>query len=93
MPNIASAKKRLRQGERRAARNRAAKTALRTKIKRVRQALEGGNLDAARAALAAAIPAIDKTASRGVIHRRTAARYKSRLMRLVAAGAARPASA
>ncbi|MBI3080136.1 MAG: 30S ribosomal protein S20, partial [candidate division NC10 bacterium] len=81
MPNIASAKKRLRQAERRAARNRAAKTSLRTKITRVRQALEGGDLDAARAALAAAIPAIDRTASRGVIHRRTAARYKSRLMR------------
>lgn len=92
MPNIASAKKRLRQAERRAARSRAAKSSLRTKIKKVRQALEGGNLDAARAALAAAIPAIDKTASRGVIHRRTAARYKSRLMRRLAAGAARPAN-
>ncbi len=92
MPNIASAKKRLRQTERRAVRHRAAKSALRTKIKKVRQALEGGNLDAARAALAAAIPAIDKTASRGVIHRRTAARYKSRLMRRLAAGAARPTS-
>jgi small subunit ribosomal protein S20 len=92
MPNIASAKKRLRQAERRAARNRAAKSALRTKIKKARHALEGGNLDAARAALAAAIPAIDKTASRGVIHRRTAARYKSRLMRRLAAGTARPPS-
>ena len=92
MPNIASAKKQLRQAAKRAARNRAAKSALRTKIKKIRQALGEGNPDAARAALAEAIPAIDKTASRGIIHRRTAARYKSRLMRLVAAGAARPGS-
>lgn len=93
MPNIASAKKRLRQAARRAARNRAAKSALRTRIKKVRQTLAVGNPDAARAALAETIPAIDRTASRGIIHRRTAARYKSRLMRLVAAGAPRSPSA
>jgi len=92
MPNTPSAKKRLRQSAQRTARNRAAKSALRTKIRKVRQALEQGNLDAARAALAAAIPTIDSTASKGIIHRRSAARYKSRLMRQVAAAAARPAS-
>lgn len=90
MPNIASARKRLRQVKRRTTRNRAAKTALRSSIKKVRQSLEGGNLEAARAALAAAIPAIDKTAARGIIHRRAAARHKSRLMRRLAAAAARP---
>ena len=93
MPNTPSAQKRLRQSAQRTARNRAAKSALRSRIRKVRQALEQGNLDAARAALAAAIPAIDRTASRGVIHRRSAARYKSRLMRQVAAAAARPTSA
>lgn len=93
MPNTASAQKRLRQSTRRTARNRAAKSALRTRIRKVRQALEQGNLDAARAALAAAIPAIDKTASRGIIHRRSAARYKSRLMRRIATATARPTSA
>ena len=93
MPNTPSAQKRLRQSAQRTARNRAAKSALRSRIRKVRQALEQGNLDAARAALAAAIPAIDRTASRGVIHRRSAARYKSRLMRQVATAAARPASA
>lgn len=93
MANTLSAKKRLRQSARRTARNRAAKSTLRTKIRKVRQALEQGNLDAARAALAAAIPTIDSTASRGIIHRRSAARYKSRLMRQVAAATAKPASA
>lgn len=92
MPNIASAKKRLRQAKRRAARNRGAKTALRSTIRKVRQAIEGGNLEAARAALAAAIPVIDRTAARGIVHRRAAARYKSRLMRRLAAAPARPAS-
>ena len=93
MPNTPSAQKRLRQSAQRTARNRAAKSALRSRIRKVRQALEQGDLDAARAALAAAIPSIDRTASRGVIHRRSAARYKSRLMRQVAAAAARPTSA
>jgi small subunit ribosomal protein S20 len=79
MPNTKSAAKRLRQTTGRTLRNRAAKSRLRTSIKKVRQALDGGNRDAAMAAFRAAVAIIDKTASKGIIHSRTAARYKSRL--------------
>ncbi|MFQ5803968.1 MAG: 30S ribosomal protein S20 [Candidatus Methylomirabilales bacterium] len=79
MANITSAEKRLRQANRRTLRNRAAKTRLRTSMKKVRQAVETGNREAAVAAFRAAVVVIDKTASKGIIHSRTAARYKSRL--------------
>lgn len=86
MPNTKSAAKRLRQTGGRTVRNRAAKTRLRTSIKKVRQALDGGNREAAIAAFQAAVAIIDKTASKGVIHSRTAARYKSRLAQHVRTG-------
>ncbi|MFQ5961958.1 MAG: 30S ribosomal protein S20 [Candidatus Methylomirabilales bacterium] len=79
MPNTRSAAKRLRQTKGRNERNRSAKSRLRSSIKKVRQALDAGNRDAAMAAFRAAVAIIDKTASKGVIHSRTAARYKSRL--------------
>ncbi len=79
MAKIRSAEKRLRQSKKRTLRNRAAKTQLRTSMKKVRQAIETGNREAAMAAFQAAVVVIDKTASKGIIHSRTAARYKSRL--------------
>jgi small subunit ribosomal protein S20 len=79
MANIPSAFKHLRQTAKRTERNRAAKSRLRTSVKRVRQALAAGNLEAATAAFRSAVALIDHTASRGIIHPRTAARYKSRL--------------
>lgn len=79
MPNTKSAVKRLRQASKRNVRNRAAKSRLRTNVKKVRQAVATGNQDAAMAAYRAAVAIIDKTASKGIIHSRTAARYKSRL--------------
>jgi small subunit ribosomal protein S20 len=79
MPNTTSAAKRLRQVKGRTLRNRAAKSRLRTTIKKVRQALQTGNRQGAIAAFRAAVAVIDRTASKGIIHARTAARYKSRL--------------
>lgn len=79
MANIRSAEKRLRQAKKRTLRNRAARTRVRTSIKKVRQAVQTGNREAAMAAFRAAVAVIDKTASKGIIHSRTAARYKSRL--------------
>ena len=79
MPNTRSATKRLGQTAKRTLRNRAAKSRLRTSIKKVRQAVDAGNQEAATAAFRAAVTMIDKTASKGIIHSRTAARYKSRL--------------
>jgi small subunit ribosomal protein S20 len=77
MPNTQSAKKRMRQNEKRRARNRAAKSAMKTAIKRVKA--EPTDDATAREALRT----IGKTAKRGVIHANKAARLASRLQRRV----------
>lgn len=79
MANIASAKKRMRQDLKRRARNRAIKSATRTQVRRFLAALEGGDPQAAREQLRLAARALDRAASRGVLHKNAAARQKSRL--------------
>ncbi len=64
-------------------RNKAVKTRIKNVIKGVNQALQAGDAERAQAALAAAIPVIDKAASKGVIHKRTASRKISRLSKHV----------
>jgi small subunit ribosomal protein S20 len=81
LPNVKSAEKRARQSVVRRDRNRRDRTRLRTAIKQVRQATAG---DAARAALKSAESLLDRAASKGVIHKNTAARTKSRLSAHVA---------
>ncbi|CAH2031057.1 30S ribosomal protein S20 [Trichlorobacter ammonificans] len=83
MAHHKSAIKRIKQNEKRNARNRHRKSTLKTYIKRVREAVENKDKTAALEALAAAIPVIDKTASKGVIHKATASRNVSRLTKLV----------
>jgi small subunit ribosomal protein S20 len=78
-----SAIKRIKQNEKKNARNRHQKSTLKTYIKRVREAVEKKDKAAALEALQAAIPVIDKTASKGVVHKSTASRSVSRLTRLV----------
>ncbi len=79
MANHASAAKRARQSEKRRLVNRARKSAMRTAIKRVLAAVEAGDADAAKAALARAVPLIDRAGRKGVIHRKQASRRVSRL--------------
>ncbi|PWB80429.1 MAG: 30S ribosomal protein S20 [Candidatus Methylomirabilota bacterium] len=81
MPIIKSALKAMRQSQKRRLRNRAAKSSLKTVIKKVRAGIEGRDRDAAEKAFVQAVPAIDKAASKGFIHKNAAARYKSRLAR------------
>jgi small subunit ribosomal protein S20 len=78
-----SAIKRIKQNEKRRLRNRHVRSTLRTFIKKVREAVAGKDLAAAREALAAAIPVIDKAATKGVIHSSNASRSVSRLNKLV----------
>jgi small subunit ribosomal protein S20 len=78
-----SALKRIKQNEKKNARNKHVRSTLRTFIKRVREAVEGKDATAAKDALTAAIPVIDGAASKGVIHRSNASRNVSRLTRLV----------
>lgn len=79
MANHKSAIKRHKQSLVRRDRNRTVKTGLKTVTKNVESAVSGKNSDEAATTLQAAIKAFDRAASKGVIHKRTAARNKSRL--------------
>lgn len=79
-----SAIKRIRQNEKRRIHNRTYRNRTRTLIKKARAAIDSGNLEEARAATQIAVRDLDKLASRGVVHKRNAARRKSRLMRQLA---------
>jgi len=83
MANIKSAEKRILQNERQRQRNRTFRTRMRTAVKRLRTALESGEADRAKELLPGTLQVIDETAQKGVIHRNTAARQKSRLTRAV----------
>jgi small subunit ribosomal protein S20 len=81
LANHKSALKRHRQSLRRNARNQSVKSAVKTAVRKVRTSLAAKDPNAVQSALAAALPALDKAAAKGVIHKRTAARRASRLMR------------
>lgn len=79
MANIQSAKKRVRRNARRTTVNHARMGRIRTFIKRVELAIEGGDKDAAQQALKAAQPEIMRGVTKGVLHRNTASRKVSRM--------------
>ena len=83
MPNTASAKKRIRQGESRALRNKARRTRMRTLMRQVREAVEAGDKATAQALLPQAYQAIDKAAQRHIIHENNAAHKKAKLAKSV----------
>ena len=78
-----SAIKRAKQSEARRQRNRAVKTKVKRAVKKVRIAVDKKNTEEAQAALAEAIPVIDRAASKKTLHHRTAARKISRLSKRV----------
>lgn len=78
-----SAIKRAKQSEARRQLNRAVKTKVKKVVKKVRIAVDKKNTEEAHAALAEAIPVIDRAASKKTLHRRTAARKISRLSKKV----------
>lgn len=79
MANSLSARKRARQAERHRKHNASQRSFVRTSIKKVLKAIESGDKDAATAAFKEAVPAIDKSVSKGIMHKNKAARHKSRL--------------
>lgn len=83
MADHKSAIKRHKQSLVRRDRNKAVKTSLRTAYKRVDTAVAGTDNDEAVSQLKLAIKAFDKAASKGVIHKKTAARTKSRLSKKI----------
>jgi len=64
-------------------RNKMVKSGTKTAVKKVAAAAESGDKDNARASLRNAVSAIDKAVSKGVYHKNTAARKKSRLAKMV----------
>ena len=84
MANIKSQKKRNRQNEAARLRNRAMRSELKTRTKSALDAAEAGDADTANAALRDAQKRIDMATTKGLLHKTTAARRKSRLAKQVA---------
>lgn len=80
MANTQSAIKRLRSSERKRQHNRIFRGQARTAVKKARSLIEKGRLEEARQAVQVATRALDKAATKGIIHKNNAARRKSRLM-------------
>jgi small subunit ribosomal protein S20 len=85
MANTKSAEKRNRQNIQARERNRAHRSSLRTAVKKLRAAVASGDATKSQEILSETLSVIDKTAQKKVIHANTASRYKSRLVRKVAA--------
>ncbi|AIQ14006.1 30S ribosomal protein S20 [Paenibacillus durus] len=79
MPNIKSAVKRVKTTEKRRALNVSQKSALRTAVKAADLALEGTEVETAKATIQAASKKLDKAVTKGLVHKNAAARKKSRL--------------
>ncbi len=83
MANHKSAEKRIRQNAKRKEINRSNRSKLRTSIKKLRTAVAGSDKAASTELLFPTVSLIDKAVNKGIIHKNTAARYKSRLTKHV----------
>ena len=93
MAHSLSAKKRVRQALKRRARNRARKEVIKDQVKAFNVALAGGDMSKAEQELRKVVSRLDKVASKGTLHRKTASRKRSRLARklnAVRSGALKP---
>lgn len=79
MPNIKSAKKRVRTSETRNLRNRIIKSQMKTSIKKLNEAISEGDLANAETMFKATVGMLDKAALRGTIHKNVANRKKAQL--------------
>lgn len=92
MAHSLSAKKRIRQNAKRRAINRARKSQVKTQIKHFESALEAGDVEAAGEQYRQVVKKLDKTAGTSTMHKRTAARKKSRLAKRLNGAKAKKAS-
>ena len=92
MPTTKSAKKRHRQSLERRATNRATKSAIKTQVRKVRQAITAGDVAKAETELRTTATRLDRAASKRIIHPNAAARTKSRLSHLIVAAKKKPAA-
>ncbi|HHT62830.1 MAG: 30S ribosomal protein S20 [Bacillota bacterium] len=82
MPNIKSAKKRVLIAESRRVKNAAIRSGVKTSIKKFTEAVTSGDKENAQVLLINAIKKLDKAAGKGVLHKKAAARKKSRLQKI-----------
>lgn len=85
MANTKSAKKATRRIARQTEINKSRRSAMRTEVRKVEEAIASGDATAAAAALRSAEPLLVRTAQKGVLHKRTASRKVSRLTARVSA--------
>ena len=83
MPNIKSAKKRVKVIEKKTLRNNMIKSGYKTAVRKFEEAINAGNIEEAKTLLSEATKKIDQACSKGVIVKNTAARKKSSLTRMV----------
>ncbi len=79
MPNIKSAKKRVLVNEAKAAQNKAARSALKTDLKKLEAAVAEGNRSEAEGAYKTAVKTVDKAVGHGLLHKNNAANKKSKM--------------
>ena len=89
MPNIKSAKKRVKVSANKTAVNRMLKSSLKTSVKKARTVISEGDPASAGAVYVAVQRDLDRAAAKGILHKNTAARRKSRLASKVNAAAAK----
>ncbi len=83
MPNIQSAKKRQRQNVARREYNRAARSVVRNRIKKLLKQLRAGEIEAAQEQFRSVCSALDRAAAKGLWHKNNTSRKKSRLSKLI----------
>ena len=83
MANLQSSKKRIKSNLRREQRNVSVKSAIKTAINKVEQAVAEGDLETARASFSEAVSALDSAAAKGIVKKNTASRKKSRLAKKI----------
>ena len=83
MPNIKSAKKRVKVIQTKTMQNKMYRSAMKTDIKKYEAALAAGDMEAAQAAYRVAVKKVDQAAAKGLIHKNNAAHKKSALAQLI----------
>ena len=83
MPNIKSAKKRVKVVEKKTLRNNMIKSGYRSAVRKFEEAIEAGNVEEAKTLFVEATKKIDQACTKGVIVKNTAARKKSRLAKML----------
>lgn len=83
MPNIKSAKKRVKVTEVKTLQNKMFKSAMKTSIKKYKAAVDAGNKDLAEKTYADAVAMVDRAVTKGILHKNNAARKKSQFTKLL----------